>query len=104
LELTPKRGATYSRAPGTYCTIVRYYEDKFLYLIQIPTGMQLFVSGYCFVTIGRCANPFFYKNIVGKAGLTRIRNIRPSVRGVAMNPIDHPHGGRTKTNVPEVTP
>jgi large subunit ribosomal protein L2 len=42
--------------------------------------------------------------VVGKAGLNRNVNLRPRVRGVAMNAVDHPHGGRSKTNSPEVTP
>lgn len=41
---------------------------------------------------------------MGKAGINRNFGIRPTVRGVAMNPVDHPHGGRTKTNSPELTP
>jgi len=94
----------YARASGTYCTVIRVFEDKKLFLIQIPTGAQLYVSMYCIVTIGRRANTFFYKNVIGKAGIRRSNGIRPSVRGVAMNPVDHPHGGRTKLNVPEVTP
>ena len=44
------------------------------------------------------------KEIYGKAGSLRYRGLKPKVRGVAMNPVDHPHGGRTKTNKPEVSP
>jgi large subunit ribosomal protein L2 len=56
------------------------------------------------VTLGRVSNIFKKKEIVGKAGRNVLKGSRPSTRGVAMNPVDHPHGGRTKTNSPELTP
>jgi large subunit ribosomal protein L2 len=56
------------------------------------------------VTLGRASNIFKKKEITGKAGRNVLKGFRPSTRGVAMNPVDHPHGGRTKTNSPELTP
>lgn len=56
------------------------------------------------VSLGRASNIFYKNQFFSKAGYNRNLGIRPSVRGVAMNPVDHPHGGRTKTNSPEVTP
>jgi large subunit ribosomal protein L2 len=104
IELTPKTKALYARAAGTYCTITRFFKEKEIHVIKLPTGKEITLSSYCIVTLGKVSNPIAYKMIVGKAGLNRTFNIRPTVRGVAMNPVDHPHGGRTKTNVPEVTP
>jgi large subunit ribosomal protein L2 len=54
--------------------------------------------------LGRNSNIWRFKEIVGKAGRNINRGFKSSVRGVAMNPVDHPHGGRTKTNSPEKTP
>jgi large subunit ribosomal protein L2 len=62
------------------------------------------VSIFCFVTLGRSSNINHKKEFFTKAGFYRKKGYRPSVRGVAMNPVDHPHGGRTKTSSPEYTP
>lgn len=56
------------------------------------------------VTVGRASNIDNLNNFFSKAGYKRKLNYRPNVRGVAMNPVDNPHGGRTKTNSPELTP
>lgn len=104
LELTPYKGAQYSKAAGTYCTISKADAEKNLVTIKLPTSCLIIVSGYCSVTLGRASNVLHKKTITGKAGLNRISGFRPTVRGVAMNPVDHPHGGRTKTSSPEVTP
>jgi len=78
--------------------------DLELILIYLPTQTLRWVSFYSTGTIGRVSNINHYNTKPGKAGFNRNRNVRPTVRGVAMNPVDHPHGGRTKTNSPEVTP
>lgn len=100
----PGNGGKYAKSAGTYCAIVRENKEKLIHFIKLPTGRGLYVSSYCVVTLGKCSNPLFYKSFFVKAGTSRIRGIRPTVRGVAMNPIDHPHGGRTKMSTPEVTP
>jgi len=56
------------------------------------------------VTLGRASNIFNDKQFFVKAGHSRKLGFKSKVRGVAMNPVDHPHGGRTKTNSPELTP
>lgn len=104
LELLPYRGAQYARSAGTYCIISKIELDKNLFTIKLPTGKLVIVSGECSVTLGRASNILHKKTIIGKAGYTRMFGFRPTVRGVAMNPVDHPHGGRTKTSSPEVTP
>ena len=104
IELEPTKGAQYARSAGTYCVIVRQDKEKNLHTVKLPTGVFIILSSYCLVTLGKASNPQHNKEIVGKAGLTRHKGFRPTVRGVAMNPVDHPHGGRTKTSSPEVTP
>jgi large subunit ribosomal protein L2 len=104
IELEPKKGGKYIRAAGTYGLIVRTSPDKKLVFVKLPTTKLAILTEYCLVSLGKCSNKFHYKVVVGKAGLNRIKGVRPTVRGVAMNPVDHPHGGRTKTNSPEVTP
>jgi large subunit ribosomal protein L2 len=104
LEVKPYKGAQYALAAGTYCLISKIDEEKTLFTIKLPTGKLIIVSGYCAVTLGRASNILHYKTIIGKAGTNRLIGRRPTVRGVAMNPVDHPHGGRTKTSSPEVTP
>jgi large subunit ribosomal protein L2 len=79
-------------------------KTKNLILIEFPTKLKKWVYGYKLATLGRASNIFHKQEIFGKAGYYRLLNNRPTVRGVAMNPVDHPHGGRTKTSSPEVTP
>jgi len=83
---------------------MRKTQNKDLIFIKLPTSKLIILTEFCLVTLGKSSNKFHYKTVVGKAGLNRKKGIRPTVRGVAMNPVDHPHGGRTKTNSPEVTP
>lgn len=94
----------YAKAAGVFCKIISIDFDKELILIQLPTLQKKWISWLSIAMIGRVSNIFHKKEIFGKAGYFRLKNVRPSVRGVAMNPVDHPHGGRTKSNSPEVTP
>ncbi len=104
LELKPNSGAIYARSAGTYCVLVHNNEATKLTKLRLPSGLEIIVSSYCLVVLGRNSNLWHYKRVIGKAGRNFKFGFRPSVRGVAMNPVDHPHGGRTKTNSPEVTP
>lgn len=104
IEVLPKTFGKYTRAAGTYSKILSVNAEKETALINLSTGKFINISIYCLVTLGRSSNIWAYKRILGKAGINRRNGWRPTVRGVAMNPVDHPHGGRTKTNVPEVTP
>jgi large subunit ribosomal protein L2 len=80
-----------SRAAGTFS----YLKEKTLNQakIQLSSGEQKQVSTKCYATLGIVSNELFFLTQIGKAGRSRWLNIRPTVRGVAMNPIDHPHGG-----------
>ena len=83
--------AQISRSAGTSSLLTEKTLDYVK--IQLSSGKQKFLSPNCFATIGIVSNEFFSSTQLGKAGQSRWINKRPSVRGVAMNPIDHPHGG-----------
>lgn len=93
--------AKYAKAAGTYCKINKFFEDIFCVEIWLPTGSTKIISEFSLVFVGRNANVSKKFNVFGKAGLVRKLGFNPNVRGVAMNPVDHPHGGRTKTNSPQ---
>ena len=82
---------TVSRSAGTY-SIIKEKSEKFV-IIELGSGELIHVSPNCFATIGEVSKELFFLTKSGKAGQSRWSNIRPTVRGVAMNPIDHPHGG-----------
>ena len=105
IEMKPGRGGQMARAAGTYAQIVG--KDAGYALLRLGSGEQRMVRAECMATVGAVSNPD-NKNIkLGKAGRKRWLGKRPSVRGVAMNPIDHPHGGgegRTSGGRHPVTP
>ena len=91
LEITPGRGGQLVRSAGVAAQVLSR-EDPYV-LIRLPSGEVRRVLVDCQATIGQLGNPD-HKNIkLGKAGKTRYRGRRPQVRGVAMSPRDHPHGG-----------
>lgn len=98
------KGSQYARSAGTFCKILEIKDLKELVYIELPTTKPMWISFLCLGINGRMSNIAHKREVYGKAGYNRRLNIRPSVRGVAMNPVDHPHGGRTKSNSPEVTP
>ena len=88
---TTFKPAQISRSAGTFS---RIREKKSKYTgIELSSGEQKFISSDCYATMGIVSNQFFNLTRLGKAGKARWLNRRPTVRGVAMNPIDHPHGG-----------
>ncbi len=91
IELVPGSGGKISRSAGTYSLLVN--GDIQLTKIKMPSNKILMLSSYCRATIGIVSNQWYRYINLGKAGRSRWLGIRPSVRGVAMNPIDHPHGG-----------
>lgn len=104
LEIKINKGGKYSKSAGTFCKLINLNFNTNFAKIVLPTGKIKLVSVFCFVTLGRASNIFYKNQFFSKAGYYRNLGFKPSVRGVAMNPIDHPHGGRTKSNSPEVTP
>ena len=86
-----KKSAQISRSAGTFSQLK---EKTFNYAkIKLSSGEHRFISIKCFATIGIVSNELFFLTKLGKAGQSRWLNRRPNVRGVAMNPVDHPHGG-----------
>lgn len=104
VEIDEPFGGKYAKAGGTYCKIISLNFEKNLVKIVLPTGSIKILSMFNTVTIGRSSNIYNLNQFFSKAGYKSKNNFRPNVRGVAMNPVDNPHGGRTKTNSPEVTP
>ncbi len=91
VELFPGRGGKIARSAGTYVQLIAK-EGRFAHL-KMPSGEIRLVEQACFATVGAIGNAD-HKNISwGKAGASRWRGRRPKVRGVAMNPVDHPMGG-----------
>jgi large subunit ribosomal protein L2 len=91
LELRPGKGGQLVRSAGAAAQLVSKEGDYVL--VKLPSGEVRQVLPDCRATIGQVGNLEHENEKVGKAGRTRWRGIRPTVRGVAMNPIDHPHGG-----------
>lgn len=105
VELHPDRGGTFARSAGSSIQVMAKTETHAT--LKMPSGEIRMVPLECWATVGVLGNAD-YKNINwGKAGRTRHRGIRPTVRGMAMNPVDHPHGGgegRSKSGSHPVTP
>jgi large subunit ribosomal protein L2 len=105
VELKPGRGGQIARAAGSYVQLVG--RDAGLALLRMSSGEVRMVRTECLATIGAVSNPDQQNVSIGKAGRNRWKGRKPSVRGVAMNPIDHPHGGgegRTSGGRHPVTP
>jgi len=105
VEMKPGKGAQIARSAGAYVQLVG--KDAGYALLRLGSGEQRMVRADCMATIGAVSNPDHNNIKLGKAGRKRWLGKRPSVRGVAMNPIDHPHGGgegRTSGGRHPVTP
>lgn len=105
VELVPGRGGQMARAAGTSCQLIAK-EGRYVAL-RLPSGEMRRVLSECRATIGQVGNEEHINVNLGKAGRNRWLGLRPKVRGVAMNPIDHPHGGgegRTSGGRHPVTP
>ena len=94
----------WARASGTSSRVLYLSDSRDFFVIVSPAGFKFRISLNCRAILGRNSNILACWSRRGSAGFTRHLGIRPTVRGVAMNPVDHPHGGRTKTNQPEVSP
>ena len=105
VELKPGRGGQIARSAGAYVQLVG--RDSGYALLRLNSGEQRMVRAECMATVGAVSNPDHSNIKLGKAGRNRWLGKRPSVRGVAMNPVDHPHGGgegRTSGGRHPVTP
>ncbi|MET1254479.1 50S ribosomal protein L2 [Aliikangiella maris] len=105
VELKPGKGAQIARSAGTYVQLVA--RDGAYVTLRLRSGEMRKVLSECRATVGEVGNAEHMLRSLGKAGATRWRGVRPTVRGVAMNPVDHPHGGgegRTSGGRHPVTP
>ncbi len=91
IEMTPGRGAALVRSAGTSATMLGK-EERYA-IVKLPSGESRRILASCKATMGTCSNPDHGLESYGKAGARRWAGVRPRVRGVAMNPVDHPMGG-----------
>ena len=105
IEMKPGKGAQMIRSAGTYGQLVG--RDQGYAQVKLTSGELRIVRGECIATVGAVSNPDHMNTNDGKAGRSRWKGRRPHVRGVVMNPVDHPHGGgegRTSGGRNPVTP
>ncbi|MBO9098194.1 MULTISPECIES: 50S ribosomal protein L2 [Rhizobium] len=105
VEMKPGKGGQIARSAGAYAQLVG--RDAGLAILRLNSGEQRLVPGTCLASIGAVSNPDHGNTNDGKAGRSVWRGKRPHVRGVVMNPVDHPHGGgegRTSGGRHPVTP
>ncbi len=105
VELKAGKGGQLARSAGTFIQLVG--RDQGYAILRLASGEQRLVRGECMATVGAVSNPDQANIKIGKAGRARWLGRRPTTRGVAMNPVDHPHGGgegRTSGGRHPVTP
>ena len=105
VELNVGRGGKFARSAG--CSVQLVGKDGDLAVLKMPSGEMRTVSLDCWATIGTLSSADYRNMVIGKAGRNRRFGIRLTVRGMAMNPVDHPHGGgegRSKSGSHPVTP
>ena len=105
VEMKPGKGGQISRSAGTYVQVVG--RDRGMVIVRLNSGEQRYIHANCMATVGAVSNPDNGNTNLAKAGRNRWKGIRPLTRGVAKNPVDHPHGGgegRTSGGRHPVTP
>ncbi|KAG5530427.1 hypothetical protein RHGRI_025397 [Rhododendron griersonianum] len=93
IEMNPGQGGKLVRAAGTSAKILKEPKANRHVLIRLPSGKEKLIDTRCRATVGTVSNPGHGAKKLRKAGQSRWLGRRPVVRGVAMNPVDHPHGG-----------
>ena len=102
IELKAGKGGQLARSAGCYAQLIG--KDAGYAQIRLSSGELRLVRGECFASVGAVSNPDNQNTVMAKAGRARWLGRRPSVRGIAMNPVDHPHGGRTNGGRQPVSP
>jgi large subunit ribosomal protein L2 len=105
VEMKPGKGGQIARSAGAYAQLVG--RDGAMAQVRLQSGEVRLILGECMATVGAVSNPDHMNQSLAKAGRNRNKGKRPSVRGVVMNPVDHPHGGgegRTSGGRHPVTP
>lgn len=93
IELKSGRGGQIARSAGTFVQLVG--RDSGWAILKLSSGETRRVRAECMATVGAVSNPDHSNEVIGKAGRARWMGKRPTVRSIAMNPVDHPNGGRT---------
>lgn len=105
VELYPGQGGKFARSAGSSVQLVN--KENNMAILKMPSGEVRLVNEASWATVGMLSNADYRNMVIGKAGRTRRMGIRPTVRGMAMNPVDHPHGGgegRSKSGSHPMTP
>ena len=102
VEMKIGKGGAIARSAGAYAQIVG--RDQGYVSLRLNSGEQRLIHGQCFASIGAVSNPDHMNTSIGKAGRNRWLGHRPHNRGVSMNPVDHPLGGRTRGGRHPVSP
>ena len=91
IEMKVRKGGQLARSAGSYAQLIGRVDGYAQ--LRLPSGEMRRVREECFATLGQVSNSDHFNVKLGKAGRKRWKGVRPTVRGVAMNPVDHPHGG-----------
>jgi len=91
IELIPGKGGKIVRAAGTSATVLG--QENGYTILELPSKERRKVFSECYATVGQVSNPEYIFKDIGKAGRNRLKGKRPTVRGKAMRPVEHPHGG-----------
>ena len=102
VEMKPGKGGQMARSAGSFVQLVG--RDSGYAVLKLNSGETRKVPADCMATVGAVSNPDHMNAVTGKAGRTRWKGTRPTVRSIAMNPVDHPNGGRTKGGKHWATP
>lgn len=106
IQSSPSRPIAFVRSASAAATLLRHLSPS-LSLVRLPSGQLRLFPSSTLATLGTVAPPSQPPRPLGRAGSARLRGKRPTVRGVAMNPVDHPHGGgqgKTSGGRPSVSP
>lgn len=108
IELKKNKGGVLCRAAGTFGIVLSQFNfSKKFAVVRLKSNEEYLLNLDCFASLGLASNSLFKSVSLKKAGISRLLGKRPVVRGVAMNPVDHPHGGgegKTSGGRPSVTP
>ncbi len=102
IELKPGKGGQLARSAGCYAQLIG--KDGAYAQLRLNSGELRLVLGKCLASIGAVSNADLQNTTIAKAGRARWLGIRPQTRGIAMNPVDHPHGGRSNGGRAPATP
>jgi large subunit ribosomal protein L2 len=102
VEMQEGKGGQIARSAGAFVQLVG--RDQGYAILRLSSGEQRTVRAECMATVGAVSNPDHSNQKIGKAGRNRWKGWRPHVRGEVMNPVDHPHGGRTRGGRHPVSP